>query len=202
MRLNQPQLVSPPTDGEPSEVRDLTLRERLGDMMTSAMPDKTPDYYHVKELQPHHIPWFMLRVEGGLTLKEIAQIAGVTHIAVRNVFNSAPGRELMIQLYKEQGIQSVDVFQTFRDVAPIAAEIVLSIAQDSEKDETRLKAAFSILDRAGYGATKKVEQTITTPETKVSKSQMGLFLEALRESEGLGNGTFEIVGGDPVEPEG
>jgi len=88
--------------------------------------------------------------------KDIAEALGVTRTVVTYTQNSELGRQHMRTLEAARDAQTADVSRAILETAPES----LSILQDLQRDEDtpralRARVAFGILDRGGYGPTKK-----------------------------------------------
>jgi len=211
MRLLPLSNPAPPPEEDPQEVSVLeidasdleeqgeqTLYDRLRDVATSAAPEHMRAVNSAKNLLPQHIPILLLRVQG-FRSAEIASMLGITPATVYRVLNSQPGRAMLLKLYAEAGLAVADAGRAFLEAAPMAADVVIELAQEGNKEETRLKAAFSILDRAGYGATKKTEAKHTVEvNATVSTKELDELRTALREAIEI-EADFEVVVQDAPE---
>lgn len=153
----------------------------------------------IDALRPDHIPILLLRVQGH-THAEIAQILGCGTGTVYRVLRSVAGQELLTRMFVEAGMQAADVGRAFVEAAPMAADVLVELAQEGTKEETRLKAAFSILDRAGYGAVKKNESLhkVEVQTTTVSVRELDELRQALQEALEV-EADFEVVEEEPAK---
>lgn len=175
------------------------LFSRLKDIARRAVPEiETKDWAKgfQDKIEPQHIPFFLMRVQG-YTLKEISQMTQVSVATVKRKLASPAGQELLRELYAEAGMVPGEITGAFQDAAMDAVEIVVDLAHHAEKEETRLKAAFSILDRAGYGAVKKQETKSTVTVTTVSSKDLEEMRNALQESMEM-PAEFEILSSTPI----
>lgn len=85
----------------------------------------------------------------GLSKQDTAIKAGVARETMSDWFKNPMFLE---QLNEEMRL-------SFSEIAAIAKERALNIMKNTENDSVALKAAHDFMDRAGYGATQKVEQT-------------------------------------------
>lgn len=177
-----------------------TLFDRLKDVAVAVMEPHVKRDFIQKQLLPQHTPILLMRVQG-FRQYEIAQALGIDRTTVSSVLRSEAGRNILMQLYAEAGFQMSDVGRSFVDAAPMAAEVLLELAENGTKEETRLKAAFSILDRAGYGAIKKNESKVTVEhKATVSTAELDELRQALREAIEV-DAEFEVVEEEPSSAE-
>ena len=115
---------------------------------------KTVTEFGVQYLRPYH--------------REIARrlVVGQKSIDICKDMNITPARLSIItntplfklelrrlELQREQGV--VDVMRTLTELSPLALEVVERTMYQSPSEKMRMKAAESILDRAGFGAINK-----------------------------------------------
>jgi len=176
-----------------------SLFDRLKQVAIAASPDlmrRAVD--DGRQLKPEHLPVILMRVQG-MRPAEIAGVLNIAPVTVYRILRSVPGQNLLTQLYAEAGIQMGDIGRTFQEAAPMAAEVLLELAETATKEETRLKAAFNILDRAGYGATKKSESVHKVEVSAVGVSAIAELREALQEALEV-EADFEVIEQAPTPP--
>jgi DNA-binding MarR family transcriptional regulator len=96
------------------------------------------------------------RLAIGQKPKDIASALGIARQTVSNTANSELGRAHMSVLQVARDANSVDISRAILETTPESLAILQEI-QSNEDTPRALKAsvAFGILDRAGYGKTKK-----------------------------------------------
>ena len=211
MRLLPQNMDQPPEDSGADSVEidattlepapEQTLFERLQEVAIEIAPQHMRQVVYDKVLQPEHIPIILLRVQG-YRHYEIAQIIGKGTGLVHRVLNSQAGQAMLTRLYAEAGFAAADAGRAFVEAAPMAADVVIELAENAAKEETRLKAAFSILDRAGYGAVKKNESVhkVEVGVSNVTVAELSDLRQALREAIEV-EAEFEVVEQEPASSE-
>lgn len=121
---------------------------------------RTNGYYDLQKLRSTHREIIRLDATGQFSGKEIAEHLGVTPQMVYYTLNSEMGREMRSALQHEADLSTLDVMHQIRSMAPVAAEQLENmLVRDDTSDTVRTRIAQDILDRAGYGATHKVDVT-------------------------------------------
>jgi hypothetical protein len=182
--LPQPKDFAPPAPEPSSDIQDSKLFTRLKTIACQAVPEiETKDWVEGfdQKIKPHQIPYFLMRVQG-YSIREIAEMTQCSKETVRRALNSPAGQDLLRELYAEAGLAPAEVSKAFQSVAMDAVEIITELAHTADRDETRLKAAFSILDRAGYGVTRKVEKNTTLTVGGLRGDELQSMRQALQES--------------------
>jgi len=87
----------------------------------------------------------------GMSQVENARAVGVTRFTVQQVLNNHMVKELMAQAAADLLAEGLDTKAEIIQSAPLALRVAQGVMVDEKaKSETRLKAAFGILDRAGF----------------------------------------------------
>lgn len=135
----------------------------------------------------------------GLTLKEISQITGYTESRVSIILNddrAAIDRNELAGVMQEK---VMDVRVRLEMLSNEALSEVVNQMRASQDENIRQRAAFSILDRAGYGKVSKVEHS-TAP---VDDEFIDLLEETMREITELEEGVdYEVIEPQMEEAEG
>jgi hypothetical protein len=117
------------------------------------------------------------------------------------IVNHPNAMYLLSHLVSFQAEQLLDVNARLQAHAGEALDTALMLMRDG-KEETRERVAFKLLDRAGYGATKKVEHTA---KFEMPATQASALTAALRESddvEAMSDADFEIIEAGPAGESG
>lgn len=88
---------------------------------------------------------------------EIAKMIGCTPQSVYNITNSPLGVNLLEEIREARTGSVKDVHDRMQEMSPLAAEIMLDIMNDGEKESNRLRAAEKILEMTGHKAVDKHE---------------------------------------------
>lgn len=179
--LNEPP-AGEPIDSLLSTAEGDSLWERLAYIARNAAPiTEYRSPYLEREIKAHYVPFFLLRIQG-LRIVDIAAHTGFNPNTVGAVLRSRAGQRLLAAMYAEAGMQTADIASAFQEAAPLAVQTVIAEMMDAEKPEIRLRAAFSILDRAGYGAARKHEIVGEIKHTIVTNPTLDTMRTALEES--------------------
>lgn len=121
-----------------------------------------PRLYQPKELSERHRN--ILRLYAlGYTIKEIAERIGCTQATVSNIVNSELGRTHTEVFRRGIDNAALDSAIRLRAMAPAALDVIEGIIQDENAPAAlRLRAAQDTLDRAGYGAVKRMDIRATS----------------------------------------
>ena len=103
----------------------------------------------LNSLHEKHLQAIQILVYEGLNKGDTARKIGVAPETVSEWFKTPMFIEAL----------AAEMRLSFSEIAAIAKEKALSIMKNTENDSVALKAAHDFMDRAGYGATQKVEQT-------------------------------------------
>jgi len=166
-----------------------SLWEQLANTLQNAV-DMPATYTTYDQLSPQHIPIFLLKLQGN-TNTEIAEIIGMNRATIGQVLRSVAGQRLLSELYLERGQQLKDnnIMELIQSTVPEAIETTVEVMRTG-RDDHRLKAALSLLDRAGYNTVHKVE---TTTKVVIERDRAELLQMALAESADVGDAEFEVV---------
>ena len=146
-------------------------------------------YQRYEQLSPRHIPIFQLKVNG-FTNTEIGAALNFTAKTVAEILRSTAGQKLLQELYTELGITlSGDIEEQLKSAGQEAVETTVDVMRTG-RDDHRLKAALSILDRVGASGVRKTE---TTKRVIIEKGQADLLRLALEESSEIVDADFELI---------
>jgi hypothetical protein len=88
--------------------------------------------------------------------KDIAEHVGYSQSRVSIIVNDPRSREIIDSYAGAFSSIATDVKEKLEFLSIEAVEEVAQVMRSAEKDETRLRAAFGVLDRGGYGKAMKV----------------------------------------------
>lgn len=170
-------------------------RVDLDNLIAAALAGDIPRSRELKswepaKLNPVHIEIIMMRASG-IKQRTIAQFLGLTDSTVSIVLGHPDAQYIMARVLGNAAHEVADVSERFKLMAPEALETVAEVMRFG-KEQNRLKAAFSILDRAGYGAEQK---TKITHEVNVPTESINLLSDAIREAGQAIEADYVIVGG-------
>jgi len=96
----------------------------------------------------------------GWRVVDIAKHLGVTPQTVTNTKNSPIIQRQIAIMQGAADAEALDVAIEIKNMAPRALEVLSDLMENSLKDTVRANCAIDILDRAGYGAPKKIEAVV------------------------------------------
>lgn len=134
------------------------------------------------KLNPAHIEMIFMRA-CGLRPGRIAEIMGYDSSTVSVVLNHPDARTILSKVMSYAADEVIDIDTRLQGMLGEAVDTLAGVMR-SGKEENRMKVAFGILDRKGYGKETKVK---TTHEIMVPEKHMGLLSAALQESQQLRN---------------
>lgn len=154
--------------------------------------DLTPT---IKTLWPHHRSMCRAMVAGGLTPGQLATAYGFTPGQITRIINSPMFRLELERLEGEAEELAIDVRADLKRIAVRAVEILdEQMNQVGTTEQTKQKAAFGILDRAGYG---KREGPSAGRDVKLTQINIG----ELSDKE-LRDDVMDLIEGDWEEKRG
>lgn len=115
----------------------------------------------VNELWDRHHEILRL-ISIGMTNVAVAEKLGISAQSVSLVRNSPVAQEHLMILHGARDAETVDVARDIRDTAPEALKILKMVMRGDQTlgkvpVQLRARTAEGLLDRAGYGAPKKIE---------------------------------------------
>lgn len=115
--------------------------------------DLTPT---IQNLWPHHRSMARSMVAAGLTPSQLADAYGFTLGQITRIINSPMFRVEVARLEGMADEVAIDVREDIRKLAERAIEVLDDqLNKQGIPENVRQKAAFDVLDRAGYGAKDK-----------------------------------------------
>lgn len=121
-------------------------------------PDFIRAYYENDKLKPKHMKMLRMAV-AGYSNNQIAKYMDYTPARVSIILNHQDSRVIMSRMVGEAAGR-LDVDKRLKLVAPEMLETVISITRTTHDNRLRSRNAFELLNRAGFGATQKVEATV------------------------------------------
>lgn len=197
-------------DGEPvthkANLPEKSRREELNVLLTKAMSGQIPRDRDLKDeepdvLSPAHIQIILLKA-GGMKQRAIAELLDYTEGRVSTIVNHPDAQYLIHKILGYAADSAVDVPTRLRAGSAEMLGIVADVARGAEKEETKLKAAFGWLDRAGHGKieTQKHEHSMSVSEKGASRLA-GAIKEAMEVEKGEDVSRFVVSGDERVSSE-
>jgi hypothetical protein len=154
-----------------------------------------------KTLSPVHLQMIMFKAMG-MRNKRIAVMMDCEPVNVSIVCRHPHARYLLARLLANASEDVIDIQSRYEMLAPLALETATEVMLTG-KEETKLRAAFGILDRAGYGEKKQVEATVEHTWTMPAK-QADLLTQAIGEAREIKDPVYFIAQTTPSSqpPEG
>ena len=157
-------------------------------------------YWENLRLKPVHMQMLLMKA-AGFKNRAIAKQVGYDEGRVSVIVNHPDAMYLLSHLVSFQAETLLDVNARIQAHAGEALDTALMLLRNG-KQEVREKVAFKLLDRAGYGAVKKVE---ATHKFEMPADQASALTAALRESddvEDMSDADFEIIENGPAGESG
>lgn len=142
-------------------IRGVGIKERQAN---STALSATGESGALKDLTPRHRA-IMRAVLKGMSAGEIAEVSGLTERAVRMIVGSEIFQKELLKLEARADDECisgvVDVRAKIKELSGVSIDVLDKILRDRMMHpKLRADIAFDILDRDGYGAVKKVEESI------------------------------------------
>ena len=139
-------------------------------------------YWHPKKLNPKHLVILQAHA-AGLKNREICDVMGMSESRVSSIIHDPRAPRYIEQFCSNTADGMRDVIERIRLYSNEALTLVMDqLRDDSEDPNLRQRAAFSILDRAGYS---KIEKKLVA-HAEVSEKAAGLLAGALGEARRIG----------------
>ncbi len=179
------------------EARAERMQEAMFDVMSGAVDrGRSLKYWENLRLKPVHMQMLLMKA-AGFKGRAIAEKLGYDEGRVSVIVNHPDAMYLLSHLVSFQAETLLDVNARIQAHAGEALDAALMLLRNG-KEEVREKVAFKLLDRAGYGAVKKVE---LTAKFEMPAAQATALTAALRESdevEEMEEGDFQILENGPA----
>ena len=112
--------------------------------------------YNIQRVQHNHREIMRLSLQG-LKPVDIATHLGLSSATIHYTLNSPLVRRRMEELQAVRDVNAIDVSKRIREIAEDAVEVLGDIVADkTESPALRARTSIDILDRAGFGAVKKI----------------------------------------------
>jgi len=126
----------------------------------------------ISNLWPHHRSMARSIVAAGLTPTQLAETYGFSQGQITRIINSPMFKLELARLEKEADELAVDVRADLKRMAVRAVEILdEQMNKVGVEEKTKQKAAFGVLDRAGYG---KKDRPISTGDINIHNTQVNI----------------------------
>jgi hypothetical protein len=112
--------------------------------------------YVVQDIWDNHREMVRLLVSGWKEV-DIARHLGVSVQTIVNAKNSPVIQRQIAVMRGARDAEALDVAIEIKNLAPKALAVLEELMENSPKDAVRMGCATDILDRAGFGAPKKIE---------------------------------------------
>ena len=192
-----PRLQETPDKPEKSapERQDLALtrHSRLEQLMAAAFSGQIArgrdlKYWENLRLKPQHIQMLVMKA-AGYKNNQIAEQMDMDPGRVSVIVNHPDSQSVLAVLVSFQAEELLDIKTRIQAHSGEALNVALDQMRNASAPAVRLKAAFGLLDRAGYGAVQRTENKheIVIPE----KAASGIA-KALKEAQEIEDVDFEI----------
>lgn len=133
--------------------------------------------WEVEKLSPQHLDLIMGKA-CGVPQRTLAAYHGYTESHISQILNHPDARYLIsrIMAFRTEGI--ADIQKRMEALVPIALDTLTDIMLDG-KEDNKVKIAFGILDRKGYGIK---QESKVTHEFQIPQNQALNLTSALREA--------------------
>lgn len=157
-------------------------------------------YWLPKKWNPRHSMVVLLHL-AGCTNPEISDQTGYSYGKVSQILNDERAQVIMAQMMPRMQEAAADVSIRMKLLAGEALDEIVDEMRADPDSKIRQKAAFGILDRAGYSPVRKTQiSALETPDDSVVgqvSDRIADTLDALKESDEIlyddsdGDGVFE-----------
>jgi transcriptional regulator len=183
----------------PPSSEGIAQRESIEELFDAALAGFLPRSRELKpwepdKLNPRHLQIINLRA-AGVSNRKISEMLNIGEANVSVVTNHPDAQYILARIIAYAAENVADVEARIRATAPLAHERLVDILTTSKKEESVIKVAFGILDRAGYGAVQKAEVK-QTHEVVVAKTEATLISQAIRESQQIQEADYVFVSED------
>lgn len=145
-------------------------------------------YWENLKLNPKHIQMLVMKA-AGFTNNYIAAEFEMTAARVSVIVNHPDAQSVLSRLISYQAEELIDVKSRIRAHSAEALDISLDVMRNARDDGLKLKAAFGLLDRGGYGAVQRSEAKIEVSLPIAAANAIGA---ALRESQEVEDADWEV----------
>ena len=171
-------------------------RRSIEDLFQSALEGTLPRSRALKPWEPEklssqHLQVLLLRA-AGMKQRRIAALLELDEQNVSIIVNHPDSQLILSRMLAHAAENVIDVQAKMKLAAPQIVDRLMDIALFSPKTELAAKVGFGLLDRAGYGAAKKIEAK-TESHIIVDGPQAGLLADAIRESNTIEDVEYVIV---------
>ncbi len=173
-----------------SQLDDIAAEQQLDPEIRALIArclDGTEDYG--RELKIHEPAKFspinvatILLMSAGFRQKEASQILDINQAHVSNIANHPYGRKIMAAMMTKQTGRVLDIKTRLEEYAGELLEKIHMEAKASGDLRLTSQITFSMLDRAGFNPTQKVEATTRSTEVTVTDHALNRLSTALEES--------------------
>lgn len=179
------------------EARQERMQAAMFDVMAGAVArGRSLKYWENLRLKPVHMQMLLMKA-AGFTGKAIAEKLDYDQGRVSVIVNHPDAMYLLSHLVSFQAETLLDVNARIAAHSGEALDTALMLLRNG-KEEVREKVAFKLLDRAGYGAVKKIE---ATHKFEMPAAQASALTAALRESdevEDMEDADFQVLENGPA----
>lgn len=136
--------------------------EIIGEIDKNSLPDAVSSTtYQPDKLHDRTREMIRMRVMG-LTYRDIGNVVGLSYQSVQNTLQFPSSREEITRLRAALDEEAVDITKAIQDSLPEAVDIIVGVFnKDSDAPlPLKMRAAESMLDRAGYGKIQKIQGKI------------------------------------------
>ena len=172
--------------------------ERLSAMMMEVFQGtvgrgRSLKYWENLRLKPQHIQMIVMKA-AGYRNNVIAERFGMTQARVSVILNHPDAMSVLSRLVSFQAENLLDIKARIQAHSGEALDTVLTAMRSAPEWKDRAKIGFSLLDRAGYGATQKSE-VVHRLELPTHEAQE--LTLALRESQEIEDADYVVLDPSP-----
>ncbi len=127
-------------------------------------PSEDGRKYQIQEMWALHKEISRLLLIGMKSVDIAAQL-GITEATVSYTKNSELVKRRIAEMEAARDVDAIDISKQIKDLAPKAVEVLTKLMDDG-LEPIQLRAAFGILDRAGYGPVQKFQGSMAVLSLK------------------------------------
>lgn len=185
-----------PSDITPTRV-GMTISKALAGELSR---DREPHYWEPDKLSPRHIGMILDRAQG-MTVKDIAAQYDIDAARVSVILGHPDARTVMNAVMSQTADNVSDPLVRIQRYASEMLDIKVEIARDEKTPKMlRDKIATDLLDRAGFGARRQIDATVSHT-MKIPERMADALLTALNESNRIADVPYEQYVIEPSRPE-
>lgn len=158
--------------------------------------EKKENYYQVDNWGPQHQMMTLMRA-AGKTVREIAAITDYNPATVSKILSDPRAIKVITETAKNITDLTPDVLVKLKLAANEAVDEIIDELRNCEDPKVRQRAAFGLLDRAGYSPVRKEIRASASMGEVLSDELLKSNIEALEESNSI-EANYRTIDTEPM----